>query len=68
MPFPSLIVFLNGFADHHPAILNFNLVNKQSLDKILKAEVYVHSDSQLRAAHLILGYTPFHQASMHRSA
>ena len=37
---------------------NFNLVNESSLDKILKAKVFVHTDSQLRAAHIILGYTP----------
>ena len=37
---------------------NFNLVNQPSLDKILKAEVFIHSDGQLRVAHLILGYTP----------
>ena len=33
------------------------MVNKDSLDEILKAEVFVNSDGQLRAAHLILGYT-----------
>ena len=37
---------------------NFNLVNQPSLDKILKAEVFVHSDGQLRATHFILDYTP----------
>ena len=37
---------------------NFNLVNQTSLDKILKVEVFVHRDGQLRAAHLILSYTP----------
>jgi len=37
---------------------NFNLVNQPNLDKILKAEVFVHSDGQLKATHLILGYTP----------
>ena len=37
---------------------NFNLVNQPSLDKILKAEVFVHNDGQLRVAYLILGYTP----------
>ena len=37
---------------------NFDLVNRESLDEILKAEVFIHSDGQLRAAHLILGYTP----------
>ena len=53
-----LFFFLpNGFAKH-AAIPNFNLVNQSSLDKILKDEVFVHSDGQLRAAHLILGYYP----------
>ena len=51
-------VFLNGFVDKNAAIPNFSLVNQLSLDKILKAEVFVHSDGQLRAAHLILSYTP----------
>ena len=37
---------------------NFSFVNKESLDTILKTKVFVHSDGQLRAAHLILGYTP----------
>ena len=38
---------------------SLHLVNKASLDRILQAEVYVNeSDSQLRAAHLILGYNP----------
>ena len=27
------------------------------MDKILKAEVFIHKDGQLRAAHLILNYT-----------
>ena len=51
--------FPNGFADKHTIVLNFNLVNQPSLDRILKVEVFVHSDGQLRAAHLILGYNPF---------
>ena len=51
-------VFSNGFADKNATIPNFNLVNRQSLDKILKAEVFVHTDGQLRAAHLILDYIP----------
>ena len=34
-----------------------------SLDKILRSEVYINeADSQLRAAHLILGYTPISRA------
>jgi len=51
-------VSLNDFADKNVAVPNFNLVNESSLDKILKAEMFVHSDGQLRAAHIILGYTP----------
>ena len=46
--------FPNGFANKHAAVPNFNLVNQSSLDKILKDEVFLHSDGQLRAAHLIL--------------
>ena len=30
--------------------------NKESLDKILRVEVFVHDDDQLGAAHIILGY------------
>ena len=37
---------------------NFHLVNQASLDKILKAEVFVHSDGYLSVAHLILDYDP----------
>ena len=37
----------------------FCLVNRASLDRILQSEVYVNeADGQLRATHLILGYTP----------
>ena len=50
--------FSNGFANKNATIPNFNLVNQASLDKILKAEVFVHTDSQLRAAHLILDCIP----------
>ena len=36
----------------------FPTLTFSSLDKILKAEVFVHTDSQLKAAHLILDYIP----------
>ena len=42
--------------DKYAAILNLNLINQLDLNKILEAEVFVHSDGQLRAAHLILSY------------
>ena len=55
--FLTTFCFTDGFANRRAAEPNFNLVNKDSLDKILKAEVFVNSDGQLRVAHLILGYT-----------
>ena len=51
--------FPNGFSDKHIAVSNFSLVNQPNLDKILKAKVFVYSDGQLRAAHLILGFNLF---------
>ena len=41
------LFFPNGFADKNAAAPNFSLVNQSSLDRILKAEVFVHSDGQL---------------------
>ena len=50
---------INGFADRRYTKPNLRLVNKASLDSLLKAEIYVNeANGQLRAAHLILGYTP----------
>ena len=50
-------------ADPHTTMPSLRLVNKASLDRILQAEVYVNeSDGQLRAAHLIFGYTPISHA------
>ena len=53
MPFFWPFLF---FVDKYAAILNLNLINQPNLYKILEAEVFVHSDGQLRAAHLILSY------------
>lgn len=50
--------FFDGFIDKYAAILYLNLVNQSDLDKILKAEVFVYEDGQLRVAHLFLGYNP----------
>ena len=49
------LCFSYDFADRHVAELNLNLVNNDSLEKILQAKVFVNEDDQLRAAHLILG-------------
>ena len=52
-----------GFADPHSTAPLLRLVNKASLDRILQSEVYVNeADGQLRATHLILGYTPISHA------
>ena len=53
-----LFFSVHGSTDKNAGVPNFNLVNQSSLDKILNAEVFVHMDGQLRAAHIILGYTP----------
>ena len=54
MPF----YFSPWLATKNAIVPNFSLVNQPSLDKILKVEVFVHIDGQLRAAHLILEYIP----------
>ena len=51
-----LFVLPNGVVDKNAVVPNFSLMNQASLDKILKAEVFVHTNGQLRAAHLILDY------------
>ena len=59
IPIPNDASFqFNGFADKRFTKPNLRLVNKVSLDKVLKAEIYVNeADGQLRAVHLILSYT-----------
>ena len=37
---------------------NFNLVNVHDLNKMLRFEVFVNEDRQLRAIHLILDFQP----------
>ena len=49
-------MFFDEFADKYSAIPNFGLTNELNLTNILKAEIFVHKDGQLRMAHLILGY------------
>ena len=54
-----VFIGFNDMADPHATTPSLRLVNKASLDRILQSEVYVNElDGQLRAAHLILGYTP----------
>ena len=39
------LVLIDGFADPHTVVPNFCLVNQASLDKILKAKIFVHIDN-----------------------
>ena len=58
-----VFIGFNDIADPHATTSSLCLVNKASLDRILQSEVYVNkSDGQLRAAYLILGYTPILRA------
>ena len=51
--------YFNNFADRHSTKPLLKLVNRESLDRILRSEVFVNeADGQLRVAHIILGYTP----------
>ena len=55
----KIFLHLNDSADKQATKPHLNLVNRGSLDRILRSEVYVNeADGQLRAVHLILGYTP----------
>ena len=55
--------FFNDFLDNRSTKPLLSLVNRVSLERILRSEVYVNeADGQLRAAHLILGYTPISRA------
>ena len=53
----------NDFANNRSTKPQLSLVNRRSLDRILRSEVYVNeADGQLRVTHLILGYTPISRA------
>ena len=55
----KFLLRFNDFVDRHSTVPQLNLVNRQSLDKILRSEVFVNeADGQLRVAHVILGYKP----------
>ena len=41
----GVFVFPHGFVDKNVVVPNFNFINQSNLDKILKAEVFIHSGS-----------------------
>ena len=53
------MLFFFFLVDPHAFERDFHLVNREDLETILKAEVFVNEvDNQVRAAHKILGYDP----------
>ena len=46
------------FADKRYVAPNLNFVNVLDLNKVLRSEVFVSKDRQLKAVHLILNYKP----------
>ena len=52
------ILFSGVFADKTHTALRLSLVNALGLNKLLRFEVFISEDGQLRAAHLILEYEP----------
>ena len=56
---PSNDIFVLGIlTDKHFTAPNLNLVNNPDLTRILQSKIFVHTDGQIRAAHIILVYKP----------
>ena len=57
--FDKFSLRFDDFADRHSTIPQLSLVNRKSLDKILRSKVFMNeADGQLRATHVILRYKP----------
>ena len=54
----TMFVFSDIFADKEHVSPKLSFVNFPGLNFLLKSEIFVSEDNQLRAAHLILGYKP----------
>ena len=54
----TLISFSDVFADKNHVAPRISLTNVQALNYLLRSEIFVSEDRQLRAAHLILDYEP----------
>ena len=44
MAYSNNVFTFDEFADKYSATLNFNLVNEPDLTRILKSEIFVHTD------------------------
>ena len=56
--FIIIIFFLDIFADKEHVSLKLSLVNIPRLNYLLRSEIFINEDRQLRATHLILDYKP----------
>ena len=54
----TMFAFLDVFADKKHVSPKLSFVNVPRLNFLLRLEIFVSEDNQLRAAHLILGYEP----------
>ena len=54
----TIFTFSNVFADKDHVSPKLSLVNVPGFNFLLRSEIFVSEDNQLRAAHLILGYEP----------
>ena len=54
----TIITFSDVFADKDHVSPKLSLVNVLGLKFLLRSEIFMSEDNQLRAAHLILGYEP----------
>ena len=58
MAYSKNVFTFDEFADKYSTTPHFNLVNEHDLTRILKSKIFVHTNGQLRATHIILGYDP----------
>ena len=54
----TMICSLDVFVDKRHIIPRLSLVNVQGLNKVLRSEIFISEDRQLRAVHLILDFEP----------
>ena len=54
----TMFAFSDVFTDKDHVSPKLSFVNVPGLNFLLRSEIFVSEDNQLRAAHLILGYEP----------
>ena len=59
LPFINLLIIsIYHYADGKKFIPDLNAINMRDLNFVLRSEIFVHFDRQLKASHLILSCTP----------